>query len=68
MTSTLTPREHAHDQPLLFDTMQAVVQYRREHKPVPDRLVAELRTRHLSTLADAIERYNARTARVLLSA
>ena len=68
MTSTLTPREHALEQPLLFDTMQAVIQYRRALEPVPDRLVDELRTRHLSTLADAIERYNARVGSVMLSA
>ncbi len=68
MTSTLTSREHASERPLLFDTMQAVVQLRRAHRPVPDRLVDELRARHLSTLAEAIERYNVRVTRVQLSA
>lgn len=68
MTSTLTQREHASEPPLLFDTMQAVMQHRRAHRPVPGRLLDELRARRLSGLADAIERYNLRVAPVQLSA
>lgn len=68
MTSTLIAHEPAIEQPLLFDTMQAVVQCRRAHRPVPDRLVDELRARHLSTLAEAIERYNDRVGQLILSA
>ena len=68
MSSTLHAPEVDIAQPMLFDTMQAVVQCRRAHAPVPSRLVDELRARHLATLADAIERYNERMTVVALSA
>jgi hypothetical protein len=76
MTSTLIAPTHdiALDgdqpcaRPMLFDTMQAVIVCRRELRPVPERLVDELRARHLTSLVDAIERYNLRMSRVLLSA
>ncbi len=68
LTSSRTVRELAPERPLLFDTMQAVIQYRRELQPVPARLIGELRDRHLGTLVEAIERYNERVDMVRMSA
>lgn len=75
MTSTLIAPSHDlapirdEQRPVpIFDTMQAVIQCRRELRPVPQRLVDQLRARSLSSLADAIERYNERAGVVRLSA
>jgi hypothetical protein len=57
------------DMPPLADAMRDVIAYRASELPVPSHLLNSVRAYRLSTLADAIERYNDRvTTRVAATA
>ena len=53
------------DEPTLEHAMQAIVACRASERPVPAHLLNSMRAYRLSTLADAIDRYNERLERRL---
>jgi hypothetical protein len=65
MASTLTRSATAahvviDDTPTLREAMRVLLECRRSERPVPEHLLASMRTWRLHTLADAIDGYNAR--------
>jgi hypothetical protein len=73
MASTLTRSTSAahvfiDDMPPLADAMRDVLACRASELPVPSHLLNSVRAYRLSTLADAIERYNERVTRLQATA